>query len=303
MNTNVHSNIAGHQVERRAQNRPPANKYGWRIFLLAITAILTLGYVVSTKKLYEPGDNLGYNMGLVGGIMLLSLLLYPLRKRVRFLRNVGVLPAWFKWHMIFGVLAPVLILFHSTFHIGSINAAMALFAMLLVSGSGIFGRFFYTKIHNGLYGRQASLKEHQEDMAKAGNVTSILSFAPEIEKRLDAFRSHTIKITQGGNAGFWHFATVGIKAWFLTRSLTKKLYHAMYVQAIKKNWNAAQIQRLDIMYQENKNQIEKFISAVRDVAQFHTYERLFSMWHIFHIPLVYLLVFSGVYHVIAVHMY
>jgi hypothetical protein len=242
-------------------------------------------------------------MGLVGGIMLLMLLLYPLRKRVRFLRNIGILPAWFKWHMILGILAPTLIMFHSTFHIGSINAGMALFAMLLVSGSGIFGRFFYTKIHNGLYGRKANLKEIQEDMDQTGTFKSTLSFAPDIEKRLDEFNVQTARVSKGGDPGFWHFATIGIRAYFLTRSLTKKLYHTMYVQAIKKNWNAAQIQRLDIMYAENKQQIINYISAIRDVAQFHTYERMFSWWHIFHIPLVYLLVFSGVYHVISVHMY
>lgn len=280
-----------------------SKEHGWNVFLLVVTAILILGYFVSTQKYYKSGDDLGYNIGLVGGIMLLTLLLYPLRKRVRFLRNVGVLPIWFKWHMIFGILAPALIVFHSTFRIGSINAAMALSAMLLVSGSGIFGRFFYTKIHNGLYGRQATLNELMEDMAKTGNVKSVLSFVPAIEKRLDDFRTHTTNISQGGDVGLWNFVTIGIKAAFLTRSLTKELHYEMYSQAAEQHYNLAQLQRLDMMYEENKKQIELYIQAVRDVAQFHTYERMFSWWHIFHIPLVYLLVFSGIYHVIAVHMY
>lgn len=270
---------------------------------MIISGILIVGYFISTQHYYKPGDNLGYNMGLIGGLMLLTLLLYPLRKRVRFLKNVGILPVWFKWHMIFGILAPVLILFHSTFYIGSINAAMALFSMLLVSGSGIFGRFFYTKIHNGLYGRQATLKELQTDMSKSGNVKSTLSFAPAIEKSLDEFRTHTTTISNGGNVGLWNFSTIGIRATLLSRSLVKQLHEVMYSQAREKNWNQAQIQRLDLMFEENKKQIEIYIDAVRDVAQFHTYERLFSWWHIFHIPLVYLLVFSGCYHVLAVHMY
>jgi hypothetical protein len=303
MNTNVSSNIAGLQPDRRKAPRVRSKERGWNIFLVVITAILIFGYFFSTQKFYKPGDDVGYNMGLVGGIMLLALLLYPLRKRVRVLRNLGILPTWFKWHMILGILAPALIMFHSTFHIGSINAAMALFAMLLVSGSGIFGRFFYTKIHNGLYGRQATLNELLEDMTKSGNVQSVLSFAPEIEKRLDAFRTHTTNISKGGNAGLWNFTTIGIKAFFLTKSLVKELHYEMYSQAADKNYNLAQLQRLDLMYEENKKQIESYIKAVRDVAQFHTYERLFSWWHIFHIPLVYLLVFSGIYHVISVHMY
>lgn len=304
MTTNAHSSSSAHREEhRKPQERVHTKERGWNIFLLVVTAILILGYLISTQKFYKSGDDLGYNMGLVGGIMLLTLLLYPLRKRVRILRGLGILPTWFKWHMIFGILAPALIVFHSTFRIGSINAGMALVAMLLVSGSGIFGRFFYTKIHNGLYGRQANLKELQDDMTQSGNVKSVLAFAPEIEKKLNEFRARTEKISKGGDAGLWHFATIGIRAELLSRSLSKELHHAMYSQAHEKNWNAAQLQRLDLMFLENKKQIELYISTVRDVAQFHTYERLFSMWHIFHIPLVYLLVFSGIYHVIAVHMY
>jgi hypothetical protein len=49
--------------------------------------------------------------------------------------------------------------------------------------------------------------------------------------------------------------------------------------------------------------IVSYLNAVRDASQFSTYERLFSWWHIFHVPLVYLMVFSALYHVYAVHFY
>ena len=302
---NAPSNTTTQGVEhRKAQPRVHSKNHRWKIFLVVVTLIMALGWITtSSQKFYKPGDDVGYNLGLVGGVMLLMLLLYPLRKRIRFLNGIGILPSWFKWHMIFGILAPVLILFHSTFRIGSINAGMALGAMLLVSGSGIFGRFFYTKIHNGLYGRKANLQELQNELSSTESAKSSLSFAPDIEKNLNAFSVDTAKVSKGGNPSLWHFTTIGIKAYFLSRSLTRKLHHAMYSQASEKNWNSAQMQRLDIMYEENKKQIENYISAVCDVAQFHTYERLFSLWHIFHIPLVYLLIFSGIFHVISVHMY
>lgn len=304
MNTNVQTNSASqHEEHRKPQPRTHSKEHGWNVFLLTIVVILTIGYFISTQKWYKPGDDLGYNMGLVGGIMLLALLLYPLRKRVRFLKGLGILPTWFKWHMIFGILAPTLIVFHSTFRIGSINAGMALVAMLLVAGSGVFGRFFYTKIHNGLYGRQANLKELQDDMALTGNAKSVLGFAPEIEKRLDEFRTRTTNVSKGGDAGLWHFATIGIRAAWLSRKLAKDLHHVMFNKVGEKNLNDAQLERLNLIYEQDLRHINFYIRAVRDVAQFHTYERLFSWWHIFHIPLVYLLVFSGIFHVISVHMY
>ena len=305
MNTNTQTILTDPQ---QAHPKPPAKvrskEYGWNIFLLLMCVVIALGYLIATQNFYEPGDDLGYNMGLVGGLMLLSLLLYPLRKRARFLSNLGFLPVWFKWHMIFGILAPTLILFHTSFSIGSINAGVALIAMLLVASSGIFGRFFYSKIHKGLYGRQAHLKDLQEDMATtAANSMSFLSFAAEIGEQLDGFRARTVTTSTSGDAGFLNFATIGIRSALLSRSLVKNLHQVMYPKTDEANGSEAQRQELDLIFAENSKKIKGYIKAVRDIAQFHTYQRLFSWWHIFHIPLVYMLVLTGIFHVIAVHMY
>jgi hypothetical protein len=49
--------------------------------------------------------------------------------------------------------------------------------------------------------------------------------------------------------------------------------------------------------------LESYLHGLQRVAQFAIYERLFSLWHLLHIPLVALLILSAVFHVIAVHMY
>ena len=43
--------------------------------------------------------------------------------------------------------------------------------------------------------------------------------------------------------------------------------------------------------------------AARRVAEFESCERLFSAWHILHMPLFVMLVIVGIVHVIAVHVY
>jgi hypothetical protein len=45
------------------------------------------------------------------------------------------------------------------------------------------------------------------------------------------------------------------------------------------------------------------LRAIERAAQFSTCERLFSLWHVVHVPFVYLLAASAVIHVLAVHMY
>lgn len=299
-------------LDRRAGTKPKSKDHMWGVFIL-IVAIVTVGgyFIVSPQTLYEPGDDIGYNLGLAGGLMLLALLLYPLRKRVKFLGNLGLLPTWFKWHMVLGILGPLVIIFHSTYHvyipyfhpIGSVNAAIAMYCMFLVSGSGTFGRFFYTKIHHGLYGRQASVNEIKAELEQSGDVKSTFSFAPEIERKLEEFRIRAEENAQAGKLGLIKFIAIGIKAEMLSRALVKELHGIMQAQAREKNFTQTQVKSMEGMFAEYRALIKSYLGAVRDASQFHTYERLFSYWHIFHIPLVYMLVFSGFYHVLAVHMY
>jgi len=287
----------------------------WLIFI-SIIGLITFGgyFVVYPQTLYKPGEELfdfGYNLGLAGGLMMLTLLLYPLRKRWSFLNNFGFLPTWFKWHMVLGILGPLTIIFHSTYHVyipfihptGSINAAVAMYCMLLVSGSGTFGRFFYTKIHHGLYGRQTTVNELRAEMEQTGDVKSMFSFAPGVEKALEEFRAKAEQYAKGTGYGFANFVKVGFEASALSRELSKEVHQIMHAQARENNFNAQQLAGMEAMYKEYHEKIIVYLRAVRDSAQFRTYERLFSWWHIFHIPLVYMMVFSAIYHVYAVHAY
>ncbi len=291
-------------IERRKPNQKnQPQDYGWTLYMIIITLLMVAGYFISTDHLYKPGDKIGYNMGLIGGLMMLTLLFYPVRKRIRFMKSWGILPKGFKWHMVFGILGPALIMFHSTFFIGSINAGVALVCMMLVSGSGIFGRFFYTKIHYGLYGRQASYNQLQAELDGTGDVKSIFSFAPDIQQKLTVFRDHALKSAGARKLNLWNFMTVGLRARWHNIWLARRLKRAMYADAQQKNWSDAQLGRIDILFEQNREFIESYLTNIRELARFGTYERLFSLWHIFHVPLVYMLVFSAIWHVIAVHMY
>lgn len=304
MSSQTQEKVMNNKPEAKPKSKTHSKDYGWAVFLLVIVALMIAGYfAVSPQKLYKPGDDFGYNLGLAGGLMLLGLLLYPMRKRISFFSSLGVLPGWFRWHMVLGILAPTVILFHSTFHVSSINAGVALTCMLLVSGSGTFGRFFYTKIHHGLYGRQATVNELKAELEQSGDVKSTFSFAPEIERKLEDFRVKSEANAQAGKLGLIKFISIGIQTGLLFRALKKELHATMHAQAREKNFTAAQMNTMEGMFAEYVEQIDSYLKAVRDASQFHTYERLFSYWHIFHIPLVYMMVFSGFYHVYAVHAY
>ena len=46
-----------------------------------------------------------------------------------------------------------------------------------------------------------------------------------------------------------------------------------------------------------------YFSAARRSAQFLPFERMFLLWHVMHVPLVFILVLCVIAHIIAVHMY
>jgi hypothetical protein len=45
------------------------------------------------------------------------------------------------------------------------------------------------------------------------------------------------------------------------------------------------------------------LMTLQRIAQFSAWERLFSWWHVAHVPFVYLMVLSAIAHVVAVHAY
>jgi len=124
-----------------------------------LLALLVWGtWRISLLGYFNPGDDIGYWMGVVGAVMMLVVLAYPLRKHVRFAYGWGNIRAWFWMHIVLGILGPLVILLHSNFQTNSLNAAVALYSMLLVAGSGIAGRFIFQRVNRGLHGSRPACR-------------------------------------------------------------------------------------------------------------------------------------------------
>ena len=52
-----------------------------------------------------------------------------------------------------------------------------------------------------------------------------------------------------------------------------------------------------------RRDLRRHLSQVRKVAHLSFFERLFSLWHILHLPFLFMLVIAAIVHIIAVHMY
>ncbi|MDH4325656.1 MAG: hypothetical protein OEW90_16080 [Betaproteobacteria bacterium] len=272
-----------------------------RMFLAGALALVALAWLVSRYANYKSGSPLGYNLGIAGGVGLLVILLYPLRKRVRFLSGLGQTKSWFALHMTCGVLAPFLILVHSKFHIGSINAGVSLVCMLLVATSGFIGRFIYVRIHHGLYGTRMTLAELQAQVGfNSGEVRSKLSFVPRVEQWLREYEAAAVGRPKNIVQGLWRFLTLGARARWVRRRSTREFARVYRMHARAFNWDAARQRR---HLAGGTELIANFVAGAQRVAQFSRYERLFSLWHVLHVPLLWMMVLSAIAHVVAVHAY
>ena len=266
------------------------------IWVLVIV-IIALALFVAKERPFTAGDAIGYNLGLVGGSMMLLLLVYSLRKRAKFMKNTGPVRRFFAFHMFLGITGPILVLFHSTFKIGSLNSRIALYSMLLVAGSGLVGRFVYRHIHQGLYGREITLDEAEQQLNdSAESVQSILSLAPGIEEKLEGFRSYSVQKLDSALERSWRFVTMRITGHNLARAARKEVWHALEQTGREKHWSQEEIANQKKLASER---IFGYVEAVCSAATYATWVRLFALWHVVHVPFLYLLIITGVVHVIA----
>lgn len=208
--------------------------------------------------------------------------------------------------MLFGVLGPLLILYHCNFQLGSTNSTVALISMLLVATSGVVGLHFYAKIHRGLFGSKANLKELQNDLASAdGSHGESIAFAPLVAQKLDQANQELLVPVTGLGASakralLWSFRSKWMY-WSLARTVKLQL-HSQYPpgEAAKSPAIAAHRRRL---YRAAKSYLRENLECSRKVAEFSLYERLFALWHVFHLPIFLLMILTAFAHVLAVHMY
>jgi hypothetical protein len=277
------------------------DRYGAHIGFSAAALLLVIGWLGHETRDLSAERGLGYALGLLALACMLLLLVYPLRKRFRFLAFLGATKNWFRTHMILGTLGPLAALYHCDFEAGSVNSAVALVAALLVAVSGFVGRYIYSKIHVGLYGRRANLKELLTRIQLAAPAAARMAkFMPELNKRLVAFdRSVLVPPTGWLDAMILPFklaALTRLQYWKLARFARRRLIvESTLSDTLKKN--RPRLEALTRQY------IATHLREVRRVAEFTAYQRLFALWHVIHRPFFVILFLSVAIHVFAVHYY
>src|SRR5271165_3347232 len=115
--------------------------------------------------LLKPSGVIGLHLGMFGFFLFLLIYLYPIRLRWAWLGRQGSSRHWLDFHVLLGLIAPLIITFHSAFKFSGL-AGVAYWIMVFVALSGLVGRYIYGQIPRTLNFAELSFKEGQEQGAK-----------------------------------------------------------------------------------------------------------------------------------------
>lgn len=279
------------------QTRQGKAFYGYSLTTIA----LGIGWILREREFISAEHGVGYWLGIVGGSMMLLLLLYPLRKRIKVMRILGPTAKWFKLHMVLGILGPLLVIYHSNFNLGSFNSTVALICMLAVAGSGVVGRHIYARIHKGLYGNKTTLHELRRDLNSSldqsqGLATFLPKFAAELDRLADEVQGDQIT----GDFGMLQSLAWSFRKYVVWIRLRRMALRELRVAAMTSSVVGADFPRFKAA---TCTYIRRFVRLSTKIAQFTLYEKLFAWWHVLHMPLFIMMIVSALVHVLAVHMY
>jgi hypothetical protein len=264
--------------------------------------LMVIGYMTKQREIFVPGEGIGYKFGIIGGSAFLLLLLYPVIKRSRLFGAGTKAVFWFRWHMILGTVGPLFIFYHSNFSLGAVNSNIALFAMIAVFLSGIIGRYVYGKVHNGMYGAKLDVGTYLANANRLmqGLADDVGGSSAKITQALAQHCDRALPKNPGFLRALCNTLLMPIKTRTAKYRIMSEVKASVLANAATHNWSTVQQTR---QLNQARAHVSEFVYAVSRAAQLSLWERMFSLWHVLHVPLFFLLLVAGVIHVIAVHLY
>ena len=255
--------------------------YGLSYYILSADARL----LSPRHDALKPSGSIGNALGVVGGVLLLLMYLYPLRKKWKWLSKKGKTKNWLDYHILMGLVGPVLITFHSSFKLRGV-AGFAYWSMIAVVLSGIVGRYLYGRIPRKLGAVEMSVDEAEQlcaDLARQIRAQSVLT-EKELQPLLALPSLDEVRAMPLAKALAVIVALDVRRAWSLFRLRWKVGAHVAGHADVQGALAA----------------IRKQAALSKDALFLGKVQQMFRMWHVIHRPFSYSLAIMATLHIIAV---
>jgi hypothetical protein len=276
---------------------------------LGLIALLVYGfsYYVSSPEqralspkhaFLKPSGSIGLHLGMLGFLLFLLIYLYPLRKRWAWLGRQGSSRHWLDFHVLMGLVAPLVVTFHSSFKFRGI-AGVAYWIMVFVALSGIVGRYIYSQIPRSLNFAELSLKQGQEQGAKLAaelNSVGILS-ARDVEGLLrlpDLRQAERMSLPAALVKMMLFDLLFPLRVWRLRQKMIWSHRKRWSLVGFKRTRNAPLEQAVSLARQQ--------ALLAKKVLFLSKSQRLLYLWHVIHRPFSYSFAVLSSIHVILMLM-
>ncbi len=231
----------------------------------------------------KPGGIHGHFFGILGSSMLILMLSYSARKRLRFMSNWGTLPRWLDIHIFFGLVGPLFIILHSTFKLNGL-VAISFWSMIAVALSGIVGRFLYLQIPRNIKGAELTLEDVKKLKRQIND--QLQQYAPADTDITEYIKKRLISQTDNK-------ANFGILIWRIVQSGFLLRFRRQHIaRHFSKRFGLPPEQMRELIVLILQRDLLE-----RRIALWTHIHRYFHYWHVFHKPfaiLMYLIMFIHV---------
>ena len=233
----------------------------------------------AANRWLRPSAPIGHLLGITGLLLMLVPVCYAVRKKVRALRDLGSMPAWLNVHIFAGIVGPACVTLHTSFKFNGI-VSVAYWSMVAVVLSGFVGRYLHALIPRSLRGQELTKAELDrravvlsEQLAAARLPSLALARIADFERAVHPPDRPS-------------YASLFFGEWTMLRAI-------------------ARLQRSEAsgaLYADAVALITERAILMRRIAYLQKARRLFDAWHVFHMPLVYIMFIIVLMHV-AITLY
>ncbi len=270
--------------KRRFKPSPARANKPYELELSFFTIVVLSGVYIAYELLAEPrgGHPFGHWLGILGTLlMVMTEILYSLRKRTRLLSWAGPVRHWLSFHIFTGIVGPFMVLMHTGLQFRGL-AGVSLLLTVVVAGSGFIGRYLYTALPRTLTGVVASRSQ-------------IVAEARQLQTAVSQFQEHKSARVQQ--------AIVQLSQRHASRNPLLTVFGRSYYQW-RYRWQLKRTLRdLDQLEESQRSHLSDLLTRKRELDRqeemLDAARRLLRHWHILHVPVGLTLFFSVIIHVIA----
>jgi len=230
-------------------------------------------------KLWKPGGFYSHGIGIAGTLMMILLLFYSLRKRLRLFQHFGNLSRWLDVHIFLGIFGPAFVILHSTFKLNGL-VSVSFWSMVAVALSGIIGRYLYIQIPRRIDGHALTIEETNQilELQKARLVRDYDLSNSELALIESRF------LAKSGQEKNW------VGSLFALFSFSFRLRRVPHF--FKKHFGINKAHTKELV-----QSLKQIVRLEYQIKMWNRVHRLFHAWHVFHKPFAIIMYLIMIIHV------